>query len=216
VDYESSGDGFGPDQPSSIPVTAQRAIGGVLLGAGALLPIGAAALMGALVHTRGRDEWYAGLTPGLTPGHGEEAPVRRGGTPQPVVQFHPPDGVQPGLVGTIQDESADVVDVSATIVDLAVRGFLMIDERAKGGLFGRDDWELTWLQPPAGAKPLTAYENALIDGLFASGSPIRLSELRNKFKPTLDLVRRRMYSETIDRGWFRRSPESVRQAWQAF
>src|SRR5690606_28583403 len=100
-DYPCSGDGFGPAQPSPVPHTPHRANGGALLGAGALLPVGAAALMGALVHTRGRDEWYAGLTPGLTPGHGEEAPVRRGGTPQPVVQFHPPDGVQPGLVGTI-------------------------------------------------------------------------------------------------------------------
>jgi len=167
-----------------------------------------------LVHKRGRDEWYAGLTPGLTPGHGEQAEVRRAGTPTPVVQFHPPEGVQPGLVGVIQDESADVVDVSATIVDLAVRGFLRIEEKKKSGFFGRDDWELTWLTPPANAKPLLPYENSLLDGLFRRGSPIRLSQLKNHFKPTLDLVQRRMYSEVVDRGWFRRSPESVRQMWQ--
>ncbi|MGA8045876.1 MAG: DUF2207 domain-containing protein [Dermatophilaceae bacterium] len=213
VPYDSS-DGFGPDGQSSLSPATQRALGGLLVGTGVLLPLGAAALMGALVHTRGRDEWYAGLTPGLTPGHGEEAPVRRGGTPSVVVQFHPPDGVQPGLVGTIVDEQADTVDVSATIVDLAVRGFLEIEEIEKGGLFGRDDWELTWLQPPPDAKQLTAYENALIDGLFATGSPVRLSALREKFRPTLDLVQRRMYSEVVDRGWFRRSPDVMRQSWQ--
>lgn len=213
VPYDSS-DGFGPDGQSSLSPATQRALGGLLVGTGVLLPLGAAALMGALVHTRGRDEWYAGLTPGLTPGHGEDAPVRRGGTPKVVVQFHPPDGVQPGLVGTIVDEQADTVDVSATIVDLAVRGFLRIEEVKKGGLFGRDDWELTWLQPPPGAKQLTAYENALIDGLFATGSPVRLSALRDKFRPTLDLVQRRMYSEVVDRGWFRRSPDVMRQSWQ--
>jgi uncharacterized protein (TIGR04222 family) len=213
VPYDASG-GFGAGG-SSIPQAAQRAIGGLMVGAGVLVPVGAAALMGALVHTRGRDEWYAGLTPGLTPGHGETAEVRRGGTPGVVVQFSPPEGVQPGLVGTIVDESADTVDVSATIVDLAVRGFLRIEEVKSGGLFGRDDWELTWLPPPAGAKPLTAYENALIDGLFAKGSPVRLSQLRNIFRPTLDLVQRRMYSEVVDRGWFRRSPEAMRQSWQA-
>lgn len=211
VEYDSSG-GFGESSPLS--ETSQKAIGGLLVGTGLLLPIGAAALMGVLVHKRGRDEWYAGLTPGLTPGHGEQAEVRRGGTPTPVVQFHPPEGVQPGLVGVIQDESADVVDVSATIVDLAVRGFLRIEEKKKSGFFGRDDWELTWLTPPANAKPLLPYENSLLDGLFRRGSPIRLSQLKNHFKPTLDLVQRRMYSEVVDRGWFRRSPESVRQMWQ--
>ena len=214
VPYDSS-DGFGPDGQSSLSPATQRALGGLLVGTGVLLPVGAAALMGALVHTRGRDEWYAGLTPGLTPGHGEEAPVRRGGTPSVVVQFHPPEGVQPGLVGTIVDEQADTVDVSATIVDLAVRGFLRIEEIKKGGLFGRDDWELTWLTPPPDAKPLTAYENALMDGIFATGSPVRLSALREKFRPTLDLVQRRMYSEVVDRGWFRRSPDVMRQSWQS-
>ena len=208
-------DDFGGPSIPAIPESTQRAIGGVLAGAGVLLPVGAAALMGVLVHKRGRDEWYAGLTPGLTPGHGEEAEVRRGGRPSTVVQFTPPEGVQPGLVGTVQDESADVVDVSATIVDLAVRGFLRIEEKKSGGLFGRDDWELTWLQPPPNAKPLTPYENALIDGLFQLGSPIKLSQLRNHFRPTLDLVQRRMYSEVVDRGWFRRSPEAVRQSWTA-
>src|SRR5690606_34587332 len=145
---EYSRDGYGSPTSSPIPASAQRAIGGLLVGTGVLLPVGAAALMGVLVHKRGRDEWYAGLTPGLTPGHGEQAEVRRGSRPAVVVQFTPPEGVQPGLVGTVQDESADVVDVSATIVDLAVRGFLRIEEIKSGGFFGRDDWELTWLQPP--------------------------------------------------------------------
>lgn len=211
VEY-SAGD-FG-DAPSTVPAETQRAIGGLLVGAGVLIPVGAAALMGVLIHKRGRDEWYAGLTPGLTPGPGEEAPTRRGGTPAVVVQFHPPAGVRPGLVGTIQDESADVVDVSATIVDLAVRGYLRIAEVKGDGLFGRDDWELTWLTPPADAEPLTPYENTLLDGIFAHGTPIRLSKLKNKFRPTLDLVRRQLYAEVVDRGWFRRSPETVRQLWQ--
>ena len=90
VPYDASG-GFGDSTPSMVPATTQRALGGLLVGLGALLPIGAAALMGTLVHTRGRDEWYAGLTPGLTPGHGQAVPVRRGATPQVVVQFHPPE-----------------------------------------------------------------------------------------------------------------------------
>ena len=50
------------------------------------------------------------------------------------VEFVPPDGVLPGQVGTLVDEHANLVDVTATIVDLAVRGWLTItdlDERLR-------------------------------------------------------------------------------------
>lgn len=110
---------------------------------GVLAPIVALVVMGMLVATRGRDEWYAGLTPGLTPGLGQgpiadgippggSAPTVRGKTPTIAVQFNPPPGVQPGLVGTVIDESADTLGMSATVIDLAVRGYLRIEE-VEGG-----------------------------------------------------------------------------------
>jgi hypothetical protein len=37
----------------------------------------------------------------------------------------------PGEVGTLGDETVDMKDISATIVDLARRGYLTIDERKK-------------------------------------------------------------------------------------
>ena len=47
------------------------------------------------------------------------------------VEFVPPDGVLPGQVGTLVDEHANLVDVTATIVDLAVRGWLTITDLDK-------------------------------------------------------------------------------------
>ena len=41
----------------------------------------------------------------------------------------------PGEVGTLGDETADLKDVSATIVDLARRGYLKIEERKKGDFY---------------------------------------------------------------------------------
>ena len=64
------------------------------------------------------------------------------------MQFQPPAGVQPGMVGTIIDETANPIDVSATIIDLAVRGYLTIEEDAGSGVFSRTDWTLT-RQPDA-------------------------------------------------------------------
>jgi len=41
----------------------------------------------------------------------------------------------PGEVGTLGDETVDMKDISATIVDLARRGYLIIDERKKGDYY---------------------------------------------------------------------------------
>jgi len=179
------------------------------------------------VATRGRDEWYAGLTPGLTPGPTDRPtdrptdatgagpdgiPVRRGRMPTIAVQFTPPAGVQPGLVGTIIDESADTVDVSATVIDLAVRGFLRIEE-VKEGMFSRTDWHLVQLAPPAG-QTLRPYEVTLLQGIFRDGPEVMLSQLKNHFASTLSSVRDQMYGEVLDRQWFRKSPQTQRAIWR--
>ena len=206
-----------PASGASSPVSPRvsRALAWLTTGLGVLLPVLAGALMGLLVWRRGRDEQFAGVTPGLSPGHGDQRTVVNGGPrPTVAVQFNPPPGVQPGMLGTVLDEEANVLDVSATIVDLAVRGHLSIGREDKG-VFRADDWLLTRLTPPATAAPLVPYEQTLVDALFASGNQVALSQLKNTFKPTLDAVQRMMYEEVVQRGWFRRSPQSQRSGWMA-
>ena len=184
------------------------------MGLGILFPTLAAAGMALLVWSRGRDEAYAGLTPGLAPGLGQAGvavPVTR--QPTAAVQFTPPAGVQPGMVGTIIDERADLVDVTGTLIDLAVRGYLTIG-RVDGGTSRTDDWELTRTRPPATAAPLAPYEQQLLDGVFQSADVVRLSGLRDHLATTLASVRSAVYEEVVGRGWFRRSPEAQRRGWQ--
>lgn len=203
------------DYDSTVAPALARRLGQLTAGLGLFLPLLAAAGMGLLVWNRGRDEVYAGLTPGLAPGAGEAAATARQGRSGTVaVQFTPPEGVQPGMVGTIIDERADTVDVTATVLDLAVRGYLTITETSKR--YGRTDWLLTRLTPPASARALSQYEEILIEALFARGEEVRLSDLRHSFASTLTSVKGSMYNEVVRRGWFRASPESQRRAWTGF
>ncbi|GGL28429.1 DUF2207 domain-containing protein [Phycicoccus endophyticus] len=203
------------DEGSPLSPEAARTLGLLTLGAGALVPLGAATAMGLLVWRRGRDEQYAGLTPGLTPGVDQRPVVVRGGdAPTVAVRFTPPDGVQPGMVGTVIDEEAGILDVTATIVDLAVRGHLQIG-RDDSGHFRREDWVLTRTTPPARSAPLSPYEQLLHESLFAAGDTVALSSLKNRFRPTLDAVQHLMYDEVVERGWFRRSPQAQRSGWMA-
>jgi len=228
ADVRTGGAGSTVGSEAAPAVNAAAWIGGI----GA--PVLALAVMGMLVWTRGRDERYAELTPGLSPvpspaggpnGPGATsatgatgttgAPATvRGGSPTVAVQFQPPKGVQPGMVGTIIDETANPIDVSATVIDLAVRGFLRIEENEGGGMFSRTDWTLTRLDPPAGER-LLPYERSLLDGIFSTrGDVVQLSELKNTFASTLKSIQRQMYQEVVTRGWFRSSPQTQRGVWQ--
>jgi len=63
------------------------------------------------------------------------------------------------------DEVVNPVALTATLVDLAVRGYLRIEELPYHPGRGRD-WRLVKLKAPD--EDLLDYERALLDGLFAS------------------------------------------------
>ncbi len=130
-----------------------------------------------------------------------------------VVEYLPPDDLRPAQMGVILDERADTLDVTATIVDLAVRGYLHITEIPKDGFFGKTDWTLTRKEPPK--DDLQAYERKLLDGLFEDGDEVRMSELKNKFVTRLNQVKKALYSDAMQRKWFSHNPESMRGVWVA-
>src|SRR4029077_11448271 len=110
---------------------------------------------------------------------------------------------EPGL---ILDESADTKDVTATIVDLAVRGYLTIAEA------GKSDWMLTW-KAGGDAAQLLPYEKTLLDGLFTGRTAVKLSELRGTFAPTLKKAESEIYADAMGRRLFSSRPDQARAAW---
>ena len=144
-----------------------------------------AAGFGFLAYKRGRDRRYVGSPVDAAFGErrgrrGEDAKtetVPLGGEDETPVEFVPPDDLRPGQVGTLVDFTAHPLDVTATIVDLAVRGYLVIEEKPDSN--GRKpDWKLTKKKEPDGLEP---YEVELMKGLFGSKDEVELSDLRYKF-----------------------------------
>jgi uncharacterized protein (TIGR04222 family) len=194
---------------SLTPVTGAGSIALLgLLGGGAF----------ALVSRRGRDERYLGVTPGLEPGFGQEQNLSR--VPwlrrDPIaVQFTPPTGMRPGQLGTLIDEYANVVDVTATIVDLAVRGFLKIEEVSEPGFLRSGDWKLVEVTP-APAEQLHDYETKLFNAIFQGRSEVLLSDLKTTFSGDLAKVQEMLYDDVTRQGWFRGNPSSVRTRWMVY
>ncbi|GGP10898.1 DUF2207 domain-containing protein [Nonomuraea glycinis] len=154
--------------------------------------------LAALYWTRGRDARIADHEKGAVD------PMRDG-------HFSPPDGVRPGQIGTLVDEQADVVDVTATIVDLAVRGYLRIDEQERQ-TYDAPDWMLV-KQPHAPVTALLPYERTLYDAIFDGRDAVLLSQLSGSFVAHLGKVRDALYTDVVRQGWFARRPDAERTRW---
>lgn len=201
---------LGPRFSATAPLNP-AGVGG---GAAAVVLLGGVGLAAVRVRRVGRDQEYLGLTPGLRPADGQGGlvgPRRRAAVS---VQFAPPDGTRPGEIGTLVDEQADPVDVTATLVDLAVRGYLRIEEvpRSNPGKKPKD-WTLVRLKASDGE--LLEFEGTLLDRLFAGRGTVTLSELKTTFASSMAAVQTGLYRHVTERGWFRANPRTVRAGWRA-
>lgn len=198
------------DRPSPLdPVTPTPVTGGLallVLGAGSALTI-------SRVRRTGRDRAYLGLTPGLMPAAGQAGTTGFRSKRAPVtVQFTPPKDARAGELGTLLDEVADPRDVTASIIDLAVRRFLQIREVPRTDPRRKvKDWELVALD--ADRSTLVGFEAKLFDELFEARSSVKLSDLKTTFAASMALVQTGLYEDVTNRGWFSHNPRTVRREW---
>ena len=135
-----------------------------------------------------------------------------------MVEAVPPEGIRPAQAGLLVDEVVNPVAIPATLVDLAVRGYLRIEDDAPDD-WEKFDWRLVKLK--AADNNLLDYERVLFDGLFASRGgrrakveeAVRLSELKQDFYHQSTLVRSALYQDAVQRGWFTDYPDEVQQRW---
>ena len=132
---------------------------------------------------------------------------------RPVIpEFEPPDGLRPAQLGLVLDESADTKDVTATIIDLAARGYVTITEVAGSGIFARANYRLK-KGAVSDQTQLLPYERTIYDGLFKTGDEVLLSALRGTFKPVLDDAEGQLYMDAMRRKWFTHHPMWTRVGW---
>jgi len=123
-------------------------------------------------------------------------------------EFRVVGDVRPGHVGTVADERVDPIDVTATVVDLAVRGHLKITELPRPAEFARSDWQLTRVSGgPDGLRP---FETQLLDGIAAPGTSVKVSELPSRVHESIGGVQNALYDEMVSNGWFERRPDATR------
>jgi hypothetical protein len=209
----------GAVQPEPAPILVERrtlgdafAINPSSLGAGGGLAVLGIGAVGVLAWRRGRDRRWTGSAVDAAMGNisGEEERIALGQHDAGTVEFVPPDKVRPGQVGTLIDEQANLLDVTATIVDLAVRGHVRITERAEDG--SSTDYQLDRVGKDTGE--LLGYERQLLDALFATGDTVRLSDLKYEFTSELSGLKDALYADVVANGWYRVRPDRTRLWWR--
>lgn len=166
-----------------------------------VLPIAAAGLFAWWDRRRRRDLRWTGVTPGEQPlDHDPQtSAISTADANRVTVRFTPPDGMTPGMAGTIIDGSADRRDVAATLIDLAVRGYLVLHAERPTSTQGKAmkvRWRLT--RTDQEATELERHEQILLDGIPQRAPGVLVNELPpNLLSRAQDALR----EDSVAHGW---------------
>jgi hypothetical protein len=125
--------------------------------------------------------------------------------------YEPPAGISPAEAGTLLDDSIHPRDITSTVVDLAVRGYIKIEETAdKILIFTHKDYVFHLLKPrDQWGADLAPHERVMLENVFGSGDEIRLSSLKNRFYTAVPIIREDIMSALKRKGIYLLDPESA-------
>lgn len=128
-----------------------------------------------------------------------------------VPEYTPPDGVHPYILGSLKDEEVDMVDITASIIDLAYRGYIKIVEFEAKQVLGikiqKANFELLKLKD---YSDLTEPEKELMDSIFGTKDRVTTKDLQKDFYTKYPGIRTKVYKEMVDRKYFKESPDKIR------
>ncbi len=126
-----------------------------------------------------------------------------------IPEYEPPTNLRPAEVGVVFDQRADLKDISSTLIDLAIRGYLrIIQGEEKKLLSTTKDYTFTKLKELGEDAKL--FEKETFDGLFNGGTTKQLSDLKNNFYKRLADIKTALYKGLVEQGMFPTNPERVR------
>jgi hypothetical protein len=159
---------------------------------------------------------------------------RRGRDPEEgsyAVRYEPVEGMSPAEVGTLVDDSVDAADLTATMVDLAARGFLRIEEIAESrvvGLFKSTDHIIHIIRERPEWAGLKLHESEFLallsrvarypDEWLAShaapgpSSMVRMSSLKYNLNASMtERIYDAIYGSLISSGYYIARPDKIKQ-----
>jgi len=117
-----------------------------------------------------------------------------------MAEYDIPDNLAP-IELSILDKNGQLKStaITASIINLAVKGYIKIEQIDKQGLFGQKDFNLLKLD---GKPTLSLSEKDLLLSLFADQAETKTSDLRNKFYTSIPKLKQTALDELNKNGYF--------------
>lgn len=129
-----------------------------------------------------------------------------------VPEYEPPDVLKAIEAGTIIDFKTDNRDITATIIDLAIRGYIKIIETVNQRKLLPDTKTYSLRLEKTDFSGLDESETTLLNGIFsnhAQGEEIDLGTLKYKLSSTAAALQKSVKASLVARGYFRKTPLST-------
>ncbi|NDJ53990.1 MAG: DUF2207 domain-containing protein [Chloroflexi bacterium] len=127
----------------------------------------------------------------------------------------PPSGLAPAVAGTLIDERANMHDIVSTLVDLARRGVLTMQEVPQETLGIKMGTDFRFRKVGEATESLADHEDRVVKAVFGGRTERDLSDLRERFYSHIPGIEKALYKEVVKEGYFEESPEKVRQRYTA-
>ncbi len=112
----------------------------------------------------------------------------------------PPSDLSPAVVGALLKQGATIKEVIATIIDLANKGYLKMEE-IKGGFLKGTDYVYT-ANKDKSTDSLKPFEQQLFNYLFSGLDRVKLSDLKYSFSQTLPALYKSINRELIENDFY--------------
>jgi hypothetical protein len=129
--------------------------------------------------------------------------------------YEPPAGFSPAEIGILVDDRLDPRDICSTLIDLAVRGYVRLEETTpdQGATMPGPDYIVRLLKAASEWAPLATHERTMLFHTFYGGQWTKLSSLRLRFPDIVPYMKADLLQSLKQKHMYRVDPETA-QAWR--
>ncbi|MDD5621334.1 MAG: DUF2207 domain-containing protein [Candidatus Pacebacteria bacterium] len=129
--------------------------------------------------------------------HGKDYDVDKAITPE----FGPPEDLSPAEIGLIRNfGKINGAVITATIINLATKGILKIEEIKKSWILGGKDYKITIVDKEK-LKDASIVEKTITDSIFSMGGSIHLSALKQNLRAEMQSLQKDITELMYSKGW---------------
>ncbi len=126
-----------------------------------------------------------------------------------IAQYTPPSDLPPAIFGVLIDQSIEMRDIIATVIDLAVRGYLrIIEEKEKILFFKKKRYIFEKLKDEGDLNP---FEKKIMRTIFRNKKMVSSEDLRCEFYKEIPEIKELIYQEVAKTDYFTGNIQKIRK-----